>query len=79
MLLDPLAMSSVELDNLNQLPDCSAIYFAIDSQNRILYIGQAVNLLTRWKNHHRIYQLQEINRVRQSYIKSNNVFIKLIQ
>jgi len=61
MLLDPLAMSSVELDNLNQLPDCSAIYFAIDSQNRILYIGQAVNLLTRCKNNHRIYQLQEIN------------------
>ena len=61
MLIDPLKMPSVDLDNLNQLPDCSAIYFAIDSQNRILYIGQASNLLARWKNHHREYQLQEIN------------------
>ncbi|WP_348252453.1 GIY-YIG nuclease family protein [Trichocoleus desertorum] len=34
----------------------------IDSNHRILFVGQAVNLLTRWKNHHRIYQLGEINK-----------------
>ncbi len=49
--------------------------FAIDSQNKILYIGQAVSLLNRWKNHHRIYQLQEINQdypVRITWQVGNN-------
>lgn len=60
--LDPLSLSSVLLDNRNQLPTCPAIYFAIDAQNRILYVGKAKNLLTRWKNHHRLYSLKELHK-----------------
>lgn len=49
----------------DSLPACSAVYFAVDSKNRVLYVGQAINLLARWKNHHRFEQLNRINRRNQ--------------
>ncbi|MFP4298845.1 MAG: GIY-YIG nuclease family protein [Spirulinaceae cyanobacterium] len=60
--INPFDLPSVKLSELNQLPKNTAIYFAIDAQNRILYIGQASNLAARWKNHHRTFQLQEIDK-----------------
>lgn len=59
-LIDPFDLPSVHLSDIKKLPDCTAIYFAIDSENRILYIGKATNLAVRWKNHHRQYKLEEI-------------------
>ncbi len=61
-LIDPFRLPYVDLSELKKLPNCPAIYFAIDSENRLLYVGQATNLAARWKNHHRAYQLQEINK-----------------
>lgn len=46
----------------NSLPECPAVYFAVDSKNRVLYVGKAINLLARWKDHHRLEQLSIINR-----------------
>lgn len=59
--LDPLQLPSVLLADRKQLPSCTAIYFALDSHNRILYVGKAKNLAARWKNHHRLYKLEEID------------------
>lgn len=59
MFIDPLQLPSVCLSRVKELPTCTAIYFAIDSQNRILYIGRASNLFERWKNHHRQGELEE--------------------
>jgi hypothetical protein len=61
--INPLELPSVHLSELKKLPDCTAIYFAIDSENRILYVGQAANLTVRWRNHHRQYQLEEIDKI----------------
>jgi hypothetical protein len=58
--LDPLQLPSVSLADRKQLPTCAAIYFAIDAHNRVLYVGKAKNLAARWKNHHRLYKLEEI-------------------
>lgn len=55
-------LPSLSLSQRNILPECPAIYFAVDSKNRVLYVGKAINLLTRWKNHHRQEQLNRINR-----------------
>ena len=52
----------VSLLNKYLLPHCSAIYFLLDSENRVLYIGQATNLCARWKDHHRFEQLKKLNR-----------------
>lgn len=60
--IDPFKLPYVDLLDRKNLPNYPAIYFAIDSQNRVLYVGQATNLATRWKNHRRVYQLQEINK-----------------
>ena len=59
--LDPLQLPSVSLADRKQLPTCSAVYFAIDANNRVLYVGKAKNLAARWKNHHRLYKLEEID------------------
>lgn len=60
--LNPFELSSVSLCERKHLPSCTAIYFAIDSQNRILYVGKAKNLAARWKNHHRLHALENIDR-----------------
>ncbi|GGA36932.1 GIY-YIG nuclease family protein [Okeania sp. KiyG1] len=60
--LNPLQLPSVSLPDRKQLPTCSAIYFAIDASDRILYIGKALNLAARWKSHHRFYKLEEIDK-----------------
>ncbi len=51
----------VDLAQLEKLPTCSAIYFAIDSEDRVFYVGLSVNLAERWKTHHRFDQLKEIH------------------
>ena len=61
-ILDPLQLTSVPLAERKQLPDCAAIYFAIDSNNRVLYVGKAKKLAARWRNHHRIHKLEEIDK-----------------
>ena len=58
---DLFELPYVDLTQLELLPTCSAIYFAIDSQNRVLYVGLSVNLAERWKTHHRLCQLKEIH------------------
>lgn len=60
--LDPLQLPFVSLAERRQLPTCAAIYIAIDANHRILYVGKAKNLAERWKNHHRLYKLQEIDK-----------------
>lgn len=60
-MLNLLQLPSVPLSERKQLPECAAIYFAIDAKNRVLYIGQAKNLLARWRHHHRIHKLEEID------------------
>ena len=63
VFIDPLQLPSIPLSELNKLPDCTAIYFAMDSQNRVLYVGQDSNLVARCKNHHRKYQLEQLDKI----------------
>lgn len=42
----------------DSLPDCPAIYFAIDEAGEVLYIGRANSLSERWRKHHRTNQLE---------------------
>jgi predicted GIY-YIG superfamily endonuclease len=61
--INPLELPSVSLDERRHLPDCAGVYFAIDAQNRILYIGKAKRLVMRWQNHHRRHKLQEMHQI----------------
>ncbi|MCA1991896.1 MAG: GIY-YIG nuclease family protein [Coleofasciculus sp. S288] len=65
MLLKKLNLSelpSVYLLEKDKLPNCAAIYFVSDSQGQVLYVGRTVNLLERWREHHRFNQLKRLNR-----------------
>lgn len=60
--LDFARLPCVCLTQRDRLPSCAAIYFAIDRGDRILYIGQAINLHSRWQGHHRLDQLLRIHK-----------------
>lgn len=65
MLLNQINLSklpSVYLLEKDKLPHCAAIYFVSDSKGQLLYIGRTVNLVERWREHHRFHQLKRLNR-----------------
>ena len=53
-------LPSLVLSAKQQLPNCCAVYFAV-SQGQVLYVGLATNLRNRWRNHHRLPQLDAIS------------------
>jgi excinuclease UvrABC nuclease subunit len=55
-------LPSVKLSEKDRLPTTAGIYFALNSSDRLWYIGKARNLNQRWINHHRYHQLEKINR-----------------
>ena len=55
-------LPSVKLLEKDKLPTTAGIYFAVDSSDRLWYIGKARDLNQRWINHHRYHQLEKINR-----------------
>lgn len=56
------SLPSVEFSQKEKLPTTAGIYFAVDINNQLWYIGKAQNLKNRWANHHRYHQLEKINR-----------------
>ncbi|MDJ0732881.1 MAG: GIY-YIG nuclease family protein [Nostocaceae cyanobacterium] len=65
MLLEDIKISdlpSVYLLEKDSLPNCAGIYFVSNSKNEIIYIGRTINLVERWKNHHRFQQLKRFNK-----------------
>ncbi|QUS60827.1 GIY-YIG nuclease family protein [Synechocystis sp. PCC 7338] len=54
-------LPSVNFTKLSNLPSCAGIYFVLDSNFIIHYIGKSENINKRWKNHHRKDQIGEIN------------------
>jgi hypothetical protein len=66
--LDPQTLPSVPLKNRSKLPAEPCIYFAIDSQDVIQYIGRTVNAKARWTRHHRRFDLEMIGGVKIAYL-----------
>jgi excinuclease UvrABC nuclease subunit len=66
--IDPLALPSVSLQERSQLPTTPCIYFAIDSQGVVQYIGRTVNLQARWLKHHRYNQLAQSENIKIAYL-----------
>ena len=61
MLQEYLGLPNIKLKQKYNLPECSAIYFAI-ARDQVLYVGLARNLKNRWQNHHRFPQLDALNK-----------------
>jgi predicted GIY-YIG superfamily endonuclease len=65
MLLNNFTISelpSIKLLQKSNLPNCAAIYFVSDSEGQVIYVGRTVNLVERWREHHRYNQLKRLNR-----------------
>jgi GIY-YIG catalytic domain len=54
-------LPNLKLSDRKELPECSGIYFVI-SRDLVLYVGLATNIRNRWQNHHRLPQLQAVNK-----------------
>ncbi len=62
-----LNLSKVNLKHKELLPEFSGLYYVVDQNNLVWYIGKANNISKRWqgKSHHRLYQL--INQKKQQF------------
>ena len=66
--ISPETLPSVPLENRIELPTESCIYFAIDSQGVVQYIGRTANLKQRWSGHHQLGDLSLLSGVRIAYL-----------
>lgn len=77
--VNPLALPSVPLEDRLQLPTEPCIYFAIDSQNTVQYVGRAKNPRSRWQGHHRRSQLEEMGGVRIAYVQVDAYLLEAVE
>ena len=62
-------LPSIPLEARKKLPEISGIYFAIDSQGFIQYIGRSVNIQRRWLNHHRQPNLEQQQGIKIAWLE----------
>lgn len=67
--VNPLTLPSLPLECRKALPKCAGIYFAIDSEEVVQYIGRSNNIQYRWSQHHRKYQLEQIGGIKIAWIE----------
>ena len=60
--LEILNLPKVSLETKELLPEYSGIYYVVDENKLVWYVGKAKNIRKRWqgKSHHRIYQLKQL-------------------
>jgi len=63
------ALPSVPLEDRSRLPQTPCIYFAIDSQDCIQYIGKSINPRQRWSLHSCRKPLERMGGVRIAYLQ----------
>ncbi len=56
------------LDAKSAFPRNPAIYFAIDSQGTVQYIGRSINPKNRWASHHKYQELETIGSIKIVYL-----------
>jgi DNA-binding Xre family transcriptional regulator len=67
--INPLSLPSVLLEERASLPTTPCIYFAIDSQGVVQYIGRSKNPRQRWKGHSKGVELAYMGGVRIAYME----------
>ncbi len=69
--LDLNSLPWLPLDAKSAFPKQPAIYFAIDENGTVQYIGRSVNLRRRWNSHHKYHQLKVIGNIKIAYLFFN--------
>lgn len=72
--IDLTQLVKLGLDETRLLPVRSGVYFVVDSDFKIYYIGSSKNIMMRWnyqgQSHHRMSQFEQINSTNPLYILS---------
>ncbi|MDJ0598136.1 MAG: GIY-YIG nuclease family protein [Crocosphaera sp.] len=66
--LDLSTLLWLPLDAKSAFPKQPAIYFAIDENGTVQYIGRSINVNKRWENHQKYYRLKELGSVKIAYL-----------
>jgi len=75
-----LDLPSMTMENRIALPNCPAVYFVLNSNNAILYIGQTISLVRRWMAHHRTKELVAVGSTRIAWLEvSDTALLKGIE
>ena len=69
---DLSSLPCLPLSDKNKLPSCAAIYFALSTQGRALYIGRSINIRERFRRHHRLSLLEALGGVRIAWLEESN-------
>ncbi len=77
--IDVTCLPSVALEERLQLPKTPCIYFAIDSQGVVQYIGRSNNPRNRWQSHHKGIELALIGGIRIAYLESEVALLSEIE
>ena len=63
-----LALPFVAFPERKRLPRLTAIYFVLNAEGTVLYVGQSINLAVRWAAHHRTAKLLEHQATRIAWL-----------
>lgn len=69
--VNPLTLPSVSLEERMKLPCIPCVYFAIDSQGQIQYIGRSTNPRRRFQAHNKGFELGKMLDVRIAYLETD--------
>jgi len=72
--LDLSLLPSLPIEEKSHFPRVACVYFVIDGEEQIQYIGRSINLFLRWKNHHRINQVERCKDARVAWLKVEDPF-----
>ncbi len=67
--VNPLDLPSLLLESRHELPDTSALYFVLDEDDEILYIGRTISLVKRWRGHHLFAEFEQLGNVRIAWME----------
>lgn len=67
--LDVSKLPSISLLERNRFPEIPCVYFVIDGDNTIYYVGGTTHLLNRWANHQKYSQSMKLKQPRVAYLK----------
>lgn len=69
------SIPSIQLTNRAKLPDQPGIYFVYTPDHKLLYIGKADNLRTRWNSHHKYqYFIESSLECRIGYFTFDSIY-----
>ena len=68
--LDPLYLPSKSIVEKKSLPKCSCVYF-IRQKNEIVYVGRTNNLYERFRSHHKVKQIKNIDIISWDEVKNS--------